>query len=132
MIGDPFSRFFEDLVGRLSGPMQFRLVLQPVMALIFAVRDGLKDAKAGKPAYFYALFTDGANRGAMLKDGWKSVGRVFLLGIVMDAIYQFIAIKKFYPGEMIVVAFVLAFIPYLLIRGPVNRIARHKPKKTIG
>jgi len=132
MIGDPFSRFFEDLVGRLSGPMQFRLVLQPVMALVAAVISGLKDAREGKPAYFYALFTDRANRRAMLRDGWKSVGRVFLLGIVMDAIYQFIALKKFYPGEAILVAFILAFVPYLLIRGPVNRIARHKPKKTTG
>jgi len=132
MIGDPFSRFFEDLIGRLSGPMQFRLVLQPVMALIAAVISGLKDAREGKPPYFYALFTDRVNRRAMLKDGWKSVGRVFLLGIVMDAIYQFIVIKKFYPGEALIVAFILAFVPYLLIRGLVNRIARHRPKKTSG
>lgn len=125
---DLFSRLFHDLVARLSGPMQFRLVLQPVMALIFAVRDGLKDARLGKPPYFWALFTDKAHRKDLLKDGWKSVGRVFLLGIVMDAIYQFIALKTFYPGEALIVAFVLAIIPYLLIRGPLGRIAKRKPK----
>ena len=125
---DLFSRLFHDLIARLSGPMQFRLVLQPVMALIFAVRDGLKDARLGKPPYFWALFTDKTHRKDMLKDGWKSVGRVFLLGIVMDAIYQFIALKTFYPGEALIVAFVLAIIPYLLIRGPLGRIAKRKPK----
>jgi len=130
MIDDPFSRIVADLVGRLSGPMKFRLVLQPVMALVAAVISGLKDARLGKPPYFWALFTDKAHRRAMLKDGWKSVGRVFLLGIVMDVIYQFIALKKFYPNEALIVAFILALVPYLLIRGPLTRIVRRKPEKT--
>ncbi len=36
MIGDPFSRILNDLVGRLSGPMKFRLVLQPVISGLLA------------------------------------------------------------------------------------------------
>jgi hypothetical protein len=35
---DLFSRIVEDLVGRVSGSMTFRLILQPVMAAIFAIR----------------------------------------------------------------------------------------------
>ena len=62
----------------------------------------------------------------MMRDGWKSVGRVFLLGIIMDAIYQFMVFRWFYPGEAILVAAILALVPYLLIRGPVNRMARNK------
>jgi len=42
----------------------------------------------------------------------------------MDVIYQYLVFRWFYPGEAVIVAFVLAFVPYLLIRGPVNRIAR--------
>jgi hypothetical protein len=42
----------------------------------------------------------------------------------MDAIYQFIALRWFYPGEAILVTLQLAFVPYLLVRGPANRIAR--------
>ena len=128
---DLLSRFFEDLVGRLTGPMKFRLILQPVMAIIFAVRSGLKDAKAGKPPYFWALFTDADHRAAMFKDGWKSVGRVFILGIVMDVIYQIIVFRRFYPVEALVVAAVLAIVPYLLIRGPVTRIARGASEKKV-
>jgi hypothetical protein len=130
MIDDPFSRIVADLVGRLSGPMRFRLILQPVMAIYYAISSGLKDAKEGKPAYFWALFTDKAHRRDMLHDGWKSVGQVFILGIVMDAIYQFIVLKTFNPGEALLVAVILAIVPYLLIRGPLTRIARRKPKKT--
>ncbi len=129
---DIFTRFFEHLVGRaeLDAPMKFRLILQPVMAVIAAVRSGLKDAKSGKPPYFWALFTDSAHRAAMLRDGWKSIGRVFILGIVMDVIYQIIVFRRFYPVEAITVAAILAIVPYLLLRGPVTRIARGASKKT--
>ncbi len=128
---DIFTRFFEHLVGRaeLDAPMKFRLILQPVMAAIMAVRSGLRDAKAGKPPYFWALFTDPAHRTAMLRDGWKSIGRVFVLGIVIDVIYQVMVFRRFYPVEAIVVAAILAIVPYLLIRGPVTRIARGASKR---
>jgi len=129
---DIFSRVVEDLVGRVSGPMKFRLILQPVMAALFAIRSGLKDAKQNKPPYFWALFTDSEHRQDMIRDGWKSVGRVLIFGIIMDGIYQFIVFRWFYPVEALLVAAILALIPYLLIRGPVNRVARGKWKVTSG
>jgi hypothetical protein len=33
-------------------------------------------------------------------------------------------LKTFYPGEAVIVAVALAFFPYLLLRGPIDRIAR--------
>jgi hypothetical protein len=104
--------------------MKFRLILQPSMAIFFAVRGAIKDAREGKPPYFWGLFTDPQERTAMLKDGWKSVGKVFILAIVLDVIYQLIELKWVYPGETIIVAIVLAVVPYLLVRGPLNRILR--------
>ena len=123
---DLLTRIFENLIGRVSGPMKFRLILQPLMAIIFAVRSGLKDAKEGRPAYFWAIFTDPTNRRDMLRDGWKSVGKIFIIAIIIDLVYQIIALRWFYPLEALLVAAILAFLPYLLIRGPVNRIARRK------
>ncbi len=118
------ARIWENLGLRISGPMKFRLVLQPAMALFLAIRSGLKDAREGKPPYFWALFTDAGERRAMLQDGWKSVGRLFILAFVLDAVYQFIVRRWVYPGEAVLVAVILAIVPYLLVRGPVNRIAR--------
>ena len=43
-------------------------------------------------------------------------------------IYQFIEQRWVYPGEAVLVAIILAIVPYLLIRGPVNRIARRSRK----
>jgi hypothetical protein len=121
-----WERFATQLVARVSGPMKFRLVLQPAMAAFFAIRSGLADARAGKTPYFWCLLSDPSQREDMIKDGWKSVGRVFILALVLDAVYQVIVLRFVYPGEMIIVAFVLAIVPYLILRGLVTRLARRK------
>lgn len=121
-----WTRVGQDLIARVSGPMKFRLVLQPVMASIFAIRSGLNDARTGKPPYFWALATDPGHREDMMKDGWKSVGKVFILAIVLDVVYQIIVRHFVYPGETIIVAFVLAIVPYLILRGLITRVARRK------
>jgi hypothetical protein len=117
-------RTWQDLVGRVGGPMTFRLILQPLVAAIIAVRSGLKDAREGRPAYFWAVFTDPDDRRRMLREGWKDVAKVFIMAVVIDFIYQLIVFRWFYPGQAVIVAVVLAIVPYLLIRGPVNRIVR--------
>jgi hypothetical protein len=129
-----FTRLWNDLIGRIGGPMSFRLLLQPTMAMIFAIRDGLKDAREGRPAYFYSLFTDPENRRSRLREGFKAVSRVFTFAIVMDFIYQVIVLRWFYPLQALIVAIVLALLPYILLRGPVNRIARflRRPPQATG
>ena len=130
-----FARIWEHLGDRVSGPMWFRLILQPVMASIFAVVDALSDAREGKPGYFWAVITHRAQRVELLKEGWSSVAKIFVVAMIMDAIYQWIVQRWIYPGEIAIVAFLLAVVPYILIRGPVNRIVSrsgllkpHSPK----
>jgi hypothetical protein len=125
-----WERVGTQLLARVSGPMKFRLLLQPCMAAFFAIRAGLADAKAGKSPYFWGLLTDHGQRVEMLKDGWKSIGRVFILALVLDAVYQIIVIHFVYPGEMVIVAIILAIVPYLILRGLVTRFAR-KAKQPI-
>ena len=111
------------LIGeRWTGPMSFRLIMQPIMAAIFAVRGGIKDAHEGRPQYLWAIITDKAERYNLLHEGWKSVGRIFILAVVMDLIYQWIQYRWFFPIETIFIAIILAIVPYLVLRGPVNRI----------
>jgi len=121
-----WARVGHNLVARVTGPMKFRLVLQPAMAAFFAVRSGLKDARVGNPPYFWCLLSDPGERAAMLKDGWKSVSRVFILAVVLDVVYQIIVQRFVYPGETIIVAFILAIVPYLILRGLVTRFARRR------
>jgi hypothetical protein len=123
---DIWMRIVENMGDRVTGPMKFRLLLQPVMASIFAIRAGLRDAKAGRPPYFWGLLTHPAERVDMIKDGWKSAGKVFLLALGLDVVYQIIVERFVYPGEALIVAFLLAIVPYLILRGLVTRLASKK------
>jgi hypothetical protein len=121
---ETLARVVHDVFGRLDGPLHFRILLQPTMAIIFAIRDGLKDAREGRPAYFWSLFTEPKLRSELLRNGWKSISKIFIVAVVLDIVYQLIMFRWFYPFETLIVAVLLALIPYLLVRGPVNRIKR--------
>ncbi len=123
---DILARFANDMVDRLSGPMTFRLVLQPLMAFTLAILDGLKDAKTGRPPYLWAVFTHRGHRLETIRDGWKSIGRVFLFALALDFIYEIVGQPAVYPDEAIIVAIILAILPYLLLRGVVTRLASRK------
>jgi len=118
------NRIVENLFGRLDGPLHFRVIVQPLMAAIFATLDGLKDAKLGNPAYFWAMAVNPDHRKELLKDGWKHFGKIFILAIVLDIVYQLKVHQMVYPMETLFVALVLAVVPYVVLRGPVNRIVR--------
>lgn len=125
-MSDTWLRVMEHMADRVSGPLHFRLIFQPLMATFLAVVAGLRDAKAGKPPYLWAVITDPAHRLEMMKDGWKSVGRLFILALVLDVVFQLIAFRFVYPGEAILVAPALAVLPYVLLRGLVTRLAHRK------
>lgn len=124
---DAIHRFWADMLGRSDGPMTFRLFLQPTMALLMALRDGIKDARAGRePYYMYMRDADPVERKRAWREGVSATARILLLAVGMDVIYQFRVFGGFrYPVETFVIAVVLGFLPYLILRGPVTRIAGH-------
>jgi hypothetical protein len=121
---DVLTRMWTDLIGRLTGPLTLRLYLQPAMATLFALRDGIRDAGAGRPPYLWTVFSHPEQRRQLLVDGWKAIGKVFILAIILDVIYQLIVFRWIYPVEALETAVILAVLPYSLLRGPVNRLAR--------
>lgn len=117
-------RILQNMASRLDGPLHLRFILQPSMAILLALRDGIQDARSGEPAYLWSLFADSANRIARLKKGWKSIGKVFLVALGIDGIYQIVVFHFVYVGEALLTASLLAIVPYALLRGPFDRIAR--------
>jgi hypothetical protein len=109
---------------RLVGTMNFRLVLQPMVAALFAIRAGISDARENRPPYVWALLTDPVGRYGLLREGWRSIGRVFVFAIILDIAYQWIEYGWVYIAETLVIASILAILPYLLLRGPANRVWR--------
>jgi hypothetical protein len=127
-MADP-AGFIEGLMARIEGPMSVRMALQPLIALFFAFRDGRRDAQEGQPPYFWGLFTEPEHRREMLESGWKSIGKVFIIAITLDLVFQYIVFDEFRPLGALLAGTILALIPYLLLRGPVNRLLRPKGAK---
>jgi hypothetical protein len=130
------TEFFTDLwrmlIGRFEGPFTFRFLIQPAMASFFAVRAGLKDARENRTPYLWSVFSNPASRRALLREGWRDVGKVFLVAVVLDVIYEIIQHRWLYPGQSLIVATVLAIIPYGLVRGPVTRLASRARRASSG
>jgi hypothetical protein len=117
-------RFWADIADRIHGPMTFRFYLQPAMALLAAIPDGIRDARQGHKSFFWSALWDPQAPTGRLREGLISTARVVLLGISMDVIYQFKVLDRFYPVEALVMAILLAVIPYFVFRWIVERAAR--------
>jgi hypothetical protein len=132
---DIFTRVWENLVARTEGPMFLRFILQPAMSVIFAIIAGIRDAKSNTVPYLWRLKISEGERKEIAKEAWKDVGKVFIIAVILDIVYQLVVIfsretqHAFYPLESVIVAFGLAIIPYLFVRGPLNRVIRNWIKK---
>lgn len=122
-------RAINDLTGRTDGIMNLRLILQPCIAIFFAIRSGLKDAKIGNPPFILNYAKNTETRKALLKQAWADIGKIFIMAFVLDTVYQFIALKMFYPVEALIAALVLAVLPYVICRALTTRIANRFSKK---
>ena len=118
------QRVLRQLAARLGGRMTFRFILQPAMAAIAAIHDGRRDVRLGRSPYLWTMLREPQHRIPRLREGLNTTARIILLGMIMDAIYQIIELQRFYPLEAVIVALMLAFLPYVVFRGVVMRIGR--------
>jgi hypothetical protein len=119
------ARIWRDIAERPGGPMSFRFLLQPTMAFVAALHDGIRDARNHSEPYLRSVVVDSSRRVERLREGLFATSRLILIGLAMDAVYQWRVLGTFYPGEALILTLLLAVVPYLVFRGPINRIARH-------
>ena len=106
--------------------------LSPV-AVVIATRVGIRDAREGLPDFLVlAAIRDKARRAELLRDVRRNVGKVFIVAFTLDVIYELIVWRRVYPTQAVLVALVLAIVPYLLVRGPATRIAKRFVGKVAG
>ena len=77
----------------------------------------------------WGILTLPAGRGEAFRSARKDIGRVFVMAMIMDTIYQFIALRAFQIVQVLVVAVACAIVPYVLVRGPVTFLARRLQRK---
>src|SRR3954453_14136316 len=119
--------------------MSFRLILQPAVAILLALRAGMRDAREGRPPFLWAVLSDQSCRRELMRQGWKDVGNVFLVALALDSIYQVLVHSGIYALELLLAATILALVPYVAVRGlvtpPVVGVRGPPPpprRKTIG
>jgi hypothetical protein len=118
------ERFWTDVFGRLQGPMTIRFYLQPTLAFVAALKDGVKDASLGHKAFFWTALWDPTQPRGRLREGLMSTSQMALFGFAMDTVYQFRVFARFYPGEAVVMVLLLAVLPYFVLRWIVEHVAR--------
>ena len=123
-MGSFLSHYWTDFIDRFDGPLHFRLFVQPLMAILFAVRDGNRDAREGRGAYIWKFVNKPEHRREIITSGVKSISKVFVLAFALDVAYQFLEWGGLKPFQALLTAIVLAVIPYVLLRGPINRLMR--------
>ena len=64
---------------RLPGPMNLRLIVQPTVEAILAIRAGPRVARQDRPPFLSTLLRNPSDRRELLRPGWKDVGKVFVL-----------------------------------------------------
>ena len=121
---DFVMRLWADLLARPRGPFGFRLAVQPMVALLLAVRDGVHDAKTRRSPYFWTVLHDPPERARRVREALRATATVGGLALALDVIYQLKVRGWVYPGEALGIALLLALFPYSAMRGPVDRIAR--------
>lgn len=123
---DLLTQIWEMLADRLAGPLDFRFVLQPLVAAILGIKAGIGDARLGRPAYGWRFFTGNGNRRELLRDGWHDIAKLYAAAVAMDVVYELIVYRWVYPLQSLGVAAVLAVPSYFLIRGLANRLTRRR------
>ncbi|MGO9468761.1 MAG: hypothetical protein ACLQIB_50065 [Isosphaeraceae bacterium] len=116
----------ENLIGRSDGPMTFRLIVQPAVAVLLAIRAGLHDAREGQPPFLWTVFSNPGRRNELLRQARYDVGTVFIVALVLDSIYQITVHSGIYALELLLTATILALVPYVIVRGLVTRVARRQ------
>ena len=124
------SRGVDELLGRASGPLHFRLFVMPTVVTVLAIRADLRDAREGRPAFLGAFFTNPTERRRLLRSAIKDIGRVFIVAVVLDTAYQLFVLRAFHIGQLLIVAVACAIVPYVLVRGPITRLVRRLFRKT--
>jgi hypothetical protein len=123
--------FAEGLARRLAGPANFRFILQPLIAAIAGIRDGVSDAKLGLRPYGFAVLFDSNSRGELLGAALKRTAIPLLVGVVIDMVVQWMLFRRVLFSAAILVGVLLVGLPYIVARGVTNRILHRRYKNRV-
>jgi hypothetical protein len=121
--------FWDGIWHELSTAGRFRLFLQPSLAIVLGIRLGVADARAGHPPFLARLVRSPHERWRLV---WESMGHAaapLTLALVMDSIFQYLALGRIRILAALVVGILLVWLPFSSVRGLANRAWTHRRRR---
>jgi hypothetical protein len=126
-----FFRGLGEMVARLSGPLNFRLIVMPIVVSVLAIRAGLRDARAGHPPFLLGVLARPRERRDLFRSAIRDAGKVFVMAVILDTGYQVYVLGTVYPVQVLIIAVACAIVPYVLVRTLTLRVVRAvRPRAT--
>lgn len=123
------EQFWNDVVSRFVGAGRFRFLFQPTMAILLGLISGKKDAKSGRPLFFWNIVYREAGWKETVKDGFDTISIMLIFGILADIIFQYILFGIVHIAPALLLGPILITLPYAMARGTSNRIFRNSHKR---
>lgn len=117
-----FEHLINDFLAVITGPLSFRFIVQPAVAMVLAIRDGRVDAKLHRKPFFWSIVSNPSQRMKSITNALHSVLSPIIIGICTDAVAQYMIFKHVRIVTAIFVGSVIISLPYVLVRGITNRI----------
>jgi len=106
-----------------------RFVLQPTVATILGIRDGVKDATAGAPPFLSDLPFHKSNRRELVRSALASVRDLVAVAILLDVVSQILILRMVNPFAALLLGPVLIATPYGVSRALANRVASLRARR---
>ena len=104
------------VVARLGGPLKFRLIFQPLVAVILGVRHGWQDAKRGEPSLLASIITEPHGRSTRILALVKGILFAMILACVFDGIDQYLIFGWVRISGALTLGITIVALPYIAAR----------------
>jgi hypothetical protein len=116
-----------DTLGAMwDGPGRLRFLAQPLIAIALGIRDGRRDAAAGRPPYVVGVLFVRATRHDELMSGLRTLAKPLVVAVLLDALLQYVILRSVRLWHALLAGTILIALPYAAARGLTNRYMQHR------
>ena len=76
------------LMRSTGGPLAFRIIVQPAMVALLAIRTGLREARVG--VLRGSIATHHTRQRNLMREAWKDVAILFAAAVIIDLVYALV------------------------------------------
>jgi hypothetical protein len=109
-----------------NGPGHLRFFIQPALAILLGIIDGIRDAKAGRPPYILGLIRNPGHEPHRFRELFERLTVPLVLAIALNVVFQLIIRGGYHPLPTIGYAVVFIAFPYCASRALSNRVATRR------